>query len=67
MKKMRKSYSTEFKKQIVSLYNNGKTAGEILAEYEISSTSLYKWVGQYKKSQSFKEKDNRSDEENELI
>lgn len=67
MKNTRKRYSTEFKKQIVSLYNNGKTAGELQAEYEISSSSLHKWVGQYNKSQSFKEKDNRSVEENELL
>ena len=60
-------YTDEFKRQIVGLYNNGKSSSEILKEYKISSSTLYKWVENFNKTQSFKAKDNRSEEKNELI
>ncbi len=62
-----KLYSDEFKKQIVALHNNGKAASEILKEYGIARASLYKWVNEYNKTSSFKAKDNRTDEENDII
>ncbi|SHK42632.1 hypothetical protein SAMN02744037_02318 [Tepidibacter formicigenes DSM 15518] len=31
-----KRYTYEFKKQMVSLFNNGKSAGEIAKEYNIA-------------------------------
>lgn len=43
----RKSYDEEFKKTIVELYNNKKPACEIIREYGISNSVLYKWVKQY--------------------
>ena len=64
---MSKRYTGEFKKQIVDLINNGKSPGEIVKEYNISRSSIHKWTGDYGRSKSFKIKDNRSDEENELI
>ena len=39
-----KAYDEDFKKMIVELYNNKKPACEILREYGISSSVLYKWV-----------------------
>ena len=39
--------SEDFKQSIVNLYRNGKTSGEIIAEYEISSSTFYKWVKKY--------------------
>ncbi len=39
-----KQYDEEFKKTIVELYNNKKTACEIIREYGISSSALYKWI-----------------------
>jgi transposase len=63
----KKQYKEEFKKQIVMLYKNGKTRSELLREYEISSTTLYKWINNYDGTGSFKAKDNRTEEENELI
>ncbi len=62
-----KLYTDEFKKQIVALYNNDKSPSNILKEYGIARATLYKWVSEYKNSGSFKAKDNRTDEENELI
>ena len=43
----RKSYDEGFKKTIVELYNNKKPACEIIREYGISNSVLYKWVKQY--------------------
>ena len=62
----RKYYTEEFKHQIVQLYENGKKRADILAEYEISGTSLGNWVKRFKNSGSFQIKDNRSKEELEL-
>ncbi len=64
---MSKRYTEKFKKQIVDLINNGKSPGDIVKEYSISRSSVHKWISDYGKSKSFKAKDNRSDEENELI
>ena len=61
------TYTDEFKKQIVSLYNNKKPANEIVKEYKISRSALYKWVTQFNNTQSFIAKDNRTPEEIELI
>ena len=65
-KVIRKYYTEEFKHQIVQLYENGKKRADILAEYEISGTSLDNWVKRFKNSGSFQIKDNRSKEELEL-
>lgn len=62
-----KNYTEEFKKQIVSLYQNGKSAANIAAEYGIGKSTVSKWVKDFNNSGSFKAKDNRTDEENELI
>lgn len=61
-----KNYTEEFKKQIVTLYQSGKSATKIAAEYDIGKYTVLKWVKDYNNSGSFKAKDNRTDEENEL-
>jgi Transposase and inactivated derivatives len=63
---MSRKYSEEFKKQIVAMYNSGKPPGEILKEYEVSTSSLYKWISRYNKSGSFELKDNLSEEQKKL-
>lgn len=60
-------YAKEFKKQIVKMYNEGKPTREILQEYGMSKSTLHQWVKDYNNTGSFKAKDNRSIEENELI
>lgn len=37
-------YEESFKRQIVQLYENGKPAREIKAEYDISHSTLHRWV-----------------------
>lgn len=66
-KRERRNFTDEFKNQMVQLYQNGKTRSEIIKEYDLSATAFDRWVKQSKTTGSFKEKDNRSDEENELI
>lgn len=67
MPKKRRTFSTEFKKQVVALYENGKSRQEIVREYELSASALDRWIMQFQQSGSFSEKDNRSPEEQELI
>ncbi|SDC72917.1 transposase [Candidatus Frackibacter sp. WG12] len=64
---MPKRYNDEFKKQIVSLVDNGKKISEIVKEYNISRSTVHKWVKDFNNSGSFKAKDNRTDKEKELI
>ena len=42
-----KQYDEEFKNTIVELYSNKKPACEIIREYGISSSVLYKWIKEY--------------------
>ncbi len=66
-KRPRRSYTDEFKKQVVQLYNNGKRKCDIIREYDIASSLLDKWIQQANNSGSFKEKDNLTTEQIELI
>ena len=63
----RHTYTDEFKNQLVQLYLNGKRKYDIIREYDIASSLLGKWIKQAQTTGSFKEKDNRSDLEKELI
>ena len=48
-----KVYDEDLKKMIVELYENKTTtAANIVREYGIGSTTLYKWVGLYGKIQT---------------
>lgn len=66
IKRKNKKYTTEFKQQMVSLYQSGKSALDIAREYGISDKSIYQWVRQTNTSCSFKVSDNCTPEENEL-
>lgn len=66
-KRNRRSFTDEFKEQIVKLYQSGKKVTEISRDYEMSEQQIYRWIREYEGSGSFKASDNRSDEENELI
>ena len=63
----KRMFTEEFKKQVVSLYNNGKSRSEIIKEYDLTPSALAKWINNYNNSGSFKAIDNRTEEENELI
>ena len=66
-KRPRRTFTEEFKKQMVDLYNAGKSRTEIIREYDLTPSALDKWISRINKSGSSKEKDNRSESENELI
>ena len=42
----RRTYTDEFKNQLVQLYLNGKRKCDIVREYDISSSLLDKWIKQ---------------------
>lgn len=65
--KNRRTFTPTFKQQIVDLYRSGKRKCDILREYDIASSLLDKWISQANNSGSFREKDNLSSDENELI
>ncbi|WP_084758058.1 helix-turn-helix domain-containing protein [Defluviitalea phaphyphila] len=64
---MAKRYEEEFKKQIVSLYNNGKSLAEISREYKIAKSTVKVWIERYNKTESFNINDNRTEEKKEII
>lgn len=66
-KQQRRTFTSEFKKQMVQLYENGKSRAAIVEEYDLTASALDRWIKQARNTGSFKEKDNRSAEENELI
>ncbi|PLT79279.1 MULTISPECIES: IS3 family transposase [Lachnospiraceae] len=63
----RRTYTPEFKQQLVDLYRSGKRKCDIVREYDIAKSLLDKWIAQADNSGSFKEKDNRTPEQQELI
>lgn len=63
----RRTLTQEFKIQIVNLYLSGKKKFEILREYDLHAATLDRWIKQHESTGSFKEKDNRTPEEIELI
>ncbi len=67
MKRQRRSFTPEFKLQLVKLYENGKSRADICREYDITPSAFDRWIKNHKESGSFAAKDNRTEEENELI
>lgn len=59
-KQQRRTFKVEFKKQMVQLYENGKSRAKIVEEYDLTASALDRWIKQSRASGSFKEKDNRS-------
>lgn len=66
-RKQRQTYTKEYKQQIVDLYHSGKRKCEIIREYGIANSMLNRWIRQLENTGSFKEKDNRTVEEQKLI
>lgn len=66
-KQQRRTFTAEFKRQMVQLYENGKSRTAIVEEYDLTASALDRWINQSQTTGSFKEKDNRSSEENELM
>lgn len=66
-KRVARKYTDEFKRQMVNLYPSGKPSGGIIREYELTPSTFHKWVKQFNQSGSFKESDNQTPEQKELI
>ncbi|PIT22419.1 transposase [Snodgrassella communis] len=66
-KRVRRSFSADFKEQMVKLYQQGKSRSELVKQYDLTPSALDRWINQSSKSGSFKTKDYRTPEENELI
>ena len=64
---MRKKYEDEFKKQLVALFNNGKSLADLNREYGVAKSTIKSWIERYNKTESFNVDDNRTKEEKELI
>lgn len=48
MSKAYKSYDEEFKKTLVTLYENGKKLSELSREYGINESTIRPWIKKYK-------------------
>ncbi|SDJ13410.1 transposase [Alteribacillus bidgolensis] len=66
-RRARRSFTKEFKEQIVQLHASGKPRAEMIKEYELTPSAFDKWVRQSQATGSFEEKDNRTPEQEELI
>lgn len=53
MKRVRRTFTPEFKKQMVLLHENGKPRKDIIAEYELTPSALDKWIVQSKETGFF--------------
>ena len=60
-------YEESFKRQIVQLYENGKPAREIKDEYDISRSTLRRWVQDIRNSGFTRAADDRTPEQNEPV
>lgn len=67
MEEKTRNYTEEFKRQIVNLVKTGKSSNSVAKQYGIGKSTVTKWVRDFNNSGSFKAKDNRTPEENELI
>lgn len=66
MPRQRRTFTPEFKLQLVKLYENSKSRADIAKEYELTPSTLDRWIKNHQETGSFAAKDNRSEEENEL-
>ena len=65
--RQRRTFTSEFKQQLVDLHRSGKRKCDIVREYDIANSLLDKWIAQADNSGSFKESDNRTPENQELL
>lgn len=67
IKRKRRIFTEKFKLQMVELAQSGKPVSEIIREYDLTPSSLPNWIKQYSNSRSFKESDNLTHDQKELI
>ena len=66
-KKNQSAYTDEFREQIARLVQSGKSINQISKEYNLAKSTVHTWSEKYKKTGSFRDADNRSEAETELI
>lgn len=66
-RRKRRTFTDEFKKQVVDLHQAGKPRKEIIEDYDLTPSAFDKWVRQSNQTGSFKEKENRTPEQKELL
>lgn len=66
-RRQRRTFTPEFKLQLVKLCESGKSRTDIAKEYDITPSALDRWVNDHHKTGSFTAEDSRSKEETELI
>jgi transposase len=66
MTRTRRTFTPEFKLQMVRLFENGKSKSDIVREYDLTPSALDKWIKNHQNSGSFNVVDNLTDEEKEL-
>ena len=62
-----RSFGVDFKAQKVKLYQQEKSRSELVKQYDLAPSALDRCIIQSSQSGSFKTKDNRTPEQNELI
>ena len=65
--KTKNNYTDEFRENIVKLALNGKPVSEIVNEYGMVKSTVSTWINKYNATGSFRDSDNKSDNEKELI
>lgn len=63
----RRTFSDEFKQHIVDLYQTGLSRKELIEKYDLTPSAFDRWVRQARETGSFREIDNLTDTERELI
>ena len=66
-KRQKRTFTEQFKQQMVQLHNSGKPRSEIIKEYDLTPSSLDNWIRRINATGSAKECDNRTPEEIELL
>ena len=66
MPRQRRTFTPEFKLQMVKLYESGKLCAAIAREYDLTPSGLDRWIKNHQETGSFTAKDNRTDVEIEL-
>lgn len=59
----RRTYTIEIKQQLMDLDRSGKSEPDIIRKYAIASILLNKWIDQLDNSDSFKWKDNHTEQQ----
>ncbi|WP_369128239.1 transposase, partial [Paenibacillus larvae] len=52
MPRQRRTFTDDFKRQMVQLHENGKSRAAIINEYELSASALNRWIKQANQSGS---------------